>query len=106
MCGRGRPAFGQTRGCRKLTGLTPVVTVMKTERANRALMGVPMTSVLSPLTDFTAARIAEAIASGVCTKPEVRPAMRPSWRPYPSAGSCATSRGGSRRLVFGASYQR
>ena len=53
-----------------------VVTVMKTEPANRAPIGVPMTSVLRPLTGLTAARIAEAMASGICTRPVVRPAMR------------------------------
>ena len=53
-----------------------VVTVMKTEPANRAPIGVPMTSVLSPFTGLTAARIAEAMASGICTRPVVSPATR------------------------------
>ena len=53
-----------------------VVTVMNTDPAKSAPIGVPSTRVLRPLTGLTVARIAEAMASGIWTNPFVRPAAR------------------------------
>ena len=44
-----------------------VVTVMNTEPANKAPIGVPSIRVLRPLTGLTMARMAEAMASGIWT---------------------------------------